>query len=127
VSTGPEQAEATTSRLSGVLEQEFDALKRRDLAQLERLGESREALLSQLLYLKQTHQDQWRQLPFEAARRALAHCQTLHKRNEMLLTKQLEAVRQALGAIQKSSDDADLYTRLGKLAQRRAYLFRDDA
>jgi hypothetical protein len=45
----------------------------------------------------------------------------------MLLTKQLEAVRQALGALQKSSDDADLYTRLGKLAQRRAYLFRDDA
>lgn len=120
-------AMATAQRLEHLLEQEFQALSRRDLEQLERLTDAREALLSQLLYLKQTQQEAWLRPAFAEARDRVAHCQSLHKRNELLLARQLDAVRQALGALQKSSDDADLYDRLGQLARRRAQLFKNDA
>jgi flagellar biosynthesis/type III secretory pathway chaperone len=57
----------------------------------------------------------------------VADCQNLHKRNELLLARQLDGIRRTLGALQKSSDDEDLYDRLGQLARRRARLFTDDA
>ena len=122
-----QHALATAQRLEHLLEQEFQALRARDLPQLERLTEAREALLAQLLYLKQTQQQAWPSAAFSEARARVDHCQTLHKRNELLLARQLDAVRQALGALQKSSDDADLYDRLGQLARRRAQLFKNDA
>jgi len=127
VSETAQHALATAQRLEHLLEQEFQALRARDLPQLERLTEAREALLAQLLYLKQTQQGAWHGAAFSEARARVDHCQALHKRNELLLARQLDAVRQALGALQKSSDDADLYDRLGQLARRRAQLFKNDA
>lgn len=117
----------TARRLQRLLEQEFDALRNRDLAQLEKLTETREALLTQLLYFRRTQESQWKAPPFEAARTLVAECQDLHKRNELLLARQLDGIRRTLGALQKSSDDEDLYDRLGQLARRRSRLFTDDA
>lgn len=45
---------ALAERLARLLETEFEALKARNLEGLEQLVEQREALLTQLLYLKQT-------------------------------------------------------------------------
>ena len=117
----------TARRLQRLLEQEFEALKNRDLTQLEKLTETREALLSQLLYFRQTQESLWKGPSFEAARALVTDCQNLHKRNELLLARQLDGIRRTLGALQKSSDDEDLYDRLGQLARRRARLFTDDA
>ena len=117
----------TARRLQRLLEQEFEALRNRDLAQLEKLTETREVLLSQLLYFRQTQEPQWKGPSFDAARTLMAECQDLHKRNELLLARQLDGIRRTLGALQKSSDDEDLYDRLGQLARRRSRLFTDDA
>ena len=117
----------TARRLQRLLEQEFDALKNRDLPQLEKLTETREALLSQLLYFRQTQESLWKGAGFDAVRALVAECQALHKRNELLLARQLDVIRRTLGALQKSSDDEDLYDRLGQLARRRSRLFTDDA
>lgn len=117
----------TARRLQRLLEQEFDALKNRDLPQLEKLTETREALLSQLLYFRQTQESLWKGASFDAVRTLVAECQSLHKRNELLLARQLDGIRRTLGALQKSSDDEDLYDRLGQLARRRSRLFTDDA
>ena len=91
----------------------------------ETLTEQREGLLKQLLYFRQTNQELWTSEAFSNVE-ALKNCQELHKRNELLLARQVEAVREALGVLRKSSDDADLYDRLGRLAQRRSHLFSDD-
>ncbi len=117
---------ALAERLTRLLETEFDALKARNLEGLENLAEQREALLTQLLYLKETDPSRWQSESFAPVRAALDECQGLHKRNELLLSRQLDAVRQALSTLRKSSDDADLYDRLGKLARRRGHLFSDD-
>ncbi len=117
----------TARRLQRLLEQEFEALKNRDLTQLEKLTETREALLTQLLYFRQTQESLWKGPSFEGARSLVTECQNLHKRNELLLARQLDGIRRTLGALQKSSDDEDLYDRLGQLARRRARLFTDDA
>lgn len=123
----PEASALTVvERLQRLLEQEFKALEARDLEKLEALTEKREALLTQLLYVKETHATQWRSDSFLTVRTTLEACQSLHKRNEMLLARQLDVVKQALGALRKSSDDGDLYNRLGHLARRRANLFADD-
>ena len=117
---------ALAERLGRLLETEFEALKARNLEGIETLAEQREALLTQLLYFKQTDPTRWKSDDFAPVRAALESCQGLHQRNELLLSRQLEAVRQALGELRKSSDDADLYNRLGKLARRRGHLFSDD-
>lgn len=117
---------ALAERLARLLETEFEALKARNLEGLEKLVEQREALLTQLLYLKQTDPARWQSESFGPIRVALDECQGLHKRNELLLSRQLDAVRQALSTLRKSSDDADLYDRLGKLARRRGHLFSGD-
>jgi flagellar biosynthesis/type III secretory pathway chaperone len=46
------------------------------------------------------------------------HCQTLHRRNEILINRKLEAVRGALLALQSPahSREVEVYDRLGKLA-----------
>ncbi len=46
------------------------------------------------------------------------HCQTLHRRNEILINRKLEAVRGALQALQSPahSREVEVYDRLGKLA-----------
>lgn len=121
-----DSAIALTERLARLLETEFEALSGRDLERLESLTEQREGLLKQLLYFKQTNQERWTSEAFSNVRSALINCQELHKRNELLLARQAEAVREALGVLRKSSDDADLYDRLGRLAQRRSHLFSDD-
>ena len=117
---------ALAERLTRLLETEFEALKARNLEGLEKLAEQREALLTQLLYFKQTDPARWQSEAFVPVRAALDECQRLHKRNELLLSRQLDTVRQALSTLRKSSDDADLYDRLGKLARRRGHLFSDD-
>lgn len=121
-----DSAIALTERLARLLETEFEALSGRDLERLESLTEQREGLLKQLLYFKQTNHELWTSEAFSNVRSALRNCQELHKRNELLLARQVEAVREALGVLRKSSDDADLYDRLGRLAQRRNHLFSDD-
>lgn len=117
----------TARRLQRLLEQEFVALESRDLPQLEKLTESREALLSQLLYFRKTQESLWKSDPFEPVRALITECHSLHKRNELLLARQLDGIRRTLGALQKSSDDEDLYNRLGQLARRRSQRFTDDA
>jgi len=46
------------------------------------------------------------------------HCQTLHRRNEILINRKLEAVRGALHALQSPGHNREIevYDRLGKLA-----------
>ncbi len=64
-----------------MLETEFEALKARNLEGLEKLAEQREALLTQLLYFKETDLARWQSESFAPVRATLDECQGLH--NEM--------------------------------------------
>ncbi len=93
-------AQADLAVLAEVLEQEFEALKTRQLAKLNALDETKTGLLTRL----QAHgdafskaeevSDQW-----VNARERLRQCRDMHFRNVQLLRRQLDAVQGALQSL----------------------------
>jgi flagellar biosynthesis/type III secretory pathway chaperone len=109
-------------KLLEVLDQEFESLRRRDLAYFERLQPGKVDLMEQLSSAVQrtregdagtAHLD----TPTE---QLLVRCRDAHRRNETLLRRQLEAVRGALQALSAGSplQGVEVYDRLGQLRGR---------
>lgn len=116
-----EQALALLQHLLDTLEQEFEALRRRDLNYFERLQPTKEGLLGQL--------SSWQAQPGRAApaflqnaecHDRLTRCRDAHRRNETLLRRHLEAVRGALQALAAGSplQGVEVYDRLGQMRGR---------
>ena len=114
----PQQCEELTQ----CLEQEFQALKKRDLDAFEAIQPAKTAVLQSLSTLAE-----WCS-PLEPApevwqglRPALLQCRENHLRNIQLLQRQLEAVRGSLQALQGEAAQAvDLYDRSGQVSRRYA-------
>ncbi len=114
-------AQAQVESLGALLEQEFEALKSRAFDQLEALQAAKVGLLESL----QATASQVAGLP-EAPERWAAIIDTLQdtreswRRNELLVTRQLEVVRNTLRSLQSADATAsvDLYDRLGQMARR---------
>jgi flagellar biosynthesis/type III secretory pathway chaperone len=123
VSEGRGHALALLQQLLESLDQEFEALKRRDLGYFERLQPTKEQLLAQL--------SAWQTEPERAAatfvhdtecRDWLLRCRDAHRRNETLLQRHLEAVRGALQALSAGTplQGVEIYDRLGQMRGRGA-------
>ena len=119
--TGPlDTAETDAVRLAELLEQEFEALKRRDLEQFESLQTEKNAVLERLsavaawVSAQSDVPDLWQGL-----RERLQACREIHLRNAQLLQRQLDGVRGALQALQgDQGPSVDLYDRLGQVSRR---------
>jgi flagellar biosynthesis/type III secretory pathway chaperone len=114
---------ALLGQLLDSLEQEFEALKRRDLGYFERLQGPKSALLERL----SSWQDEQGQAAAVLAegtecRDLLLRCRDAHRRNETLLHRHLEAVRGALQALSAgtSLQGVEVYDRLGQMRGRGA-------
>ena len=114
----PQQSEA----LAECLEQEFEALKQRDLDAFEAIQPRKTTALESLGTLAE-----WcsRLEPapevWQGLRPLLLQCRENHLRNIQLLQRQLEAVRGTLQALQGESAVAvDLYDRSGQVSRRYA-------
>ena len=114
----PQQSEA----LIEYLEQEFQALKQRDLDAFEAIQPAKTAVLESLNTLAE-----WcsRMEPapevWQGLRLALVQCRESHLRNIQLLQRQLEAVRGSLQALQgEAAAGVDLYDRAGQVSRRYA-------
>ena len=115
-----QDAPAQVQRLAQFLEQEFQALKDRDLAAFEALQPQKNEALEKLSLLAQwCSQIQPVPADWQALRESLQQSRQDHLRNIQLLQRQLEAVRGALQALQgESVASTDLYDRSGHLARR---------
>ncbi len=114
-------------RLDALLQEEFEALRTQSFDRIETLQADKVALLESL----QTTARQVGDLPEPPAAgnevlETLAQCRASHRRNELLITRQIEVVGATLRSLQL--DDApppvDLYDRMGQVARRggrRAY------
>jgi len=106
--------------LESVLEQEFEALKIQDLDHLDRLLNAKNALLEEIGKMTgvQSPQDadelddSWQNF-----RSKMLYCRNLHRRNEILILRKLDAIRGALKSLQVTdpSSSVEVYDRLGKL------------
>lgn len=113
-------AAATAESLAGVLQQEFEALKCRDLDKLDRLQPEKNALLHRLADAAAEVQRQ--PLPpagWSGVQAVVMQCRDAHQRNTRLMQLQLDAIRGALQAMQGESAPAvELYNRIGQMSRR---------
>lgn len=120
-------AQAHVQRLDALLQEEFEALRTQSFDRIETLQADKVALLESL---QATSRDVGA-LPEPPAAwnevlEILAQCRTSHRRNELLITRQIEVVGATLRSLQltEPADSVDLYDRMGQVARRggrRAY------
>ena len=111
-----------TETLTQCLEQEFQALKQRELDAFEAIQPAKTAALQSLSTLAEwcSRLDPAPEV-WQGLRPALLQCRENHLRNIQLLQRQLEAVRGTLQALQGESGQAvDLYDRSGQVSRRYA-------
>lgn len=113
------QAQALAQRLSALLDLEFESLKQQDLARFESLQAGKTELLQALA--QHTPEPALLQTLAECAPlwESLAQCRDAHRRNAVLIERQLEVVRNALQALSQATgtSSVEVYDRLGQVAR----------
>ena len=110
--------------LSSVLEEEFEALKMQDLDRFEQLLYLKTDLLQELSDITGVRQpedadalgDEW-----SLFREEMLACRDMHRRNEILIVRKLDAIRGALDSLQITdpASSVDVYDRLGRVNRMR--------
>ena len=119
-----EQAIDLVDRLEALLELEFNALKVQDLDQFEVLLEEKNHLLAELGRLTGVRQPEdadklgahWNEF-----RSRMMACRDMHRRNEILIMRKLDAIRGALESLNVTdpTSPVEVYDRLGQIKRLR--------
>ena len=106
-------------RLSAVLEKEFSALVEKNLDLLESLQSQKVDLLSQIETAWQGYDTEMAsgQDALQEVRVLMAECKDKHIRNDLLLRRQMETVKNLLATLTSQSADqfGDVYNKLGRM------------
>ena len=119
-----EQALSLAKTLEEMLELEFEHLKVQDLDAFEASQASKNELLEELARLAGIQgPDSADQLgpEWDGFKDHMAHCRDLHRRNEVLIGRKIDAIRGALQSLQLEdpASSVEIYDRLGKLSRVR--------
>jgi len=123
-------ADQQCAKLRQLLEEEFDALKSRNLDKFESLQPIKAVLLAELAGAVE---EQSRQLAsasadptdlarWEGFRAAMLDCRDLHRRNEILILRKRDAIESALATLVgdlEAPSGVDVYDRLGRMNRPR--------
>jgi flagellar biosynthesis/type III secretory pathway chaperone len=119
-----EQALALAHTLEEMLEVEFEHLKVQNLDAFEASQETKNQLLLQLAALAgivgpnsaDELGPEW-----DGFKEHMAHCRNMHRRNEVLIGRKIDAIRGALQSlqVQDPTSSVEIYDRLGKLSRVR--------
>ena len=115
---------ATVSSLEQLLETEFDQLKAQNLDAFEATQNSKNALLQELTRLAGIEGPESADAlgpEWDGFKEHMMHCRDLHRRNEVLIHRKIEAIRGALQSLQVEdpASSVEIYDRLGKLSRVR--------
>jgi flagellar biosynthesis/type III secretory pathway chaperone len=106
-------------RLAAVLEKEFSALVEKDLDLLESLQGQKVELLTQIKQAWQGFDAEPSddQNALAAVRTLMADCKDKHIRNDLLLRRQMETVKNLLATLTNQSAErfGDVYNKLGRI------------
>ena len=119
-----EQANALAQTLEDMLEQEFTHLKVQNLDAFEASQASKNELLQQLAQLAGIHGPESADAlgpEWDAFKEQMANCRDMHRRNEVLIVRKIDAIRGALQSmqVQDPASSVEIYDRLGKLSRVR--------
>jgi flagellar biosynthesis/type III secretory pathway chaperone len=126
------QAQALAFSLEQMLEQEFEHLKAQNLDAFDAAQASKNELLKSLSQLAGiTGPDSADALgpEWDDFKDRMAHCRDLHRRNEVLITRKIDAIRGALQSlrVEDPSSSVEIYDRLGKVSRLRKGRGYDEA
>ena len=118
------QAQALAFSLEQMLEQEFEHLKDQNLDAFDAAQAGKNELLQSLTQLAGiTGPDSADALgpEWDDFKDHMAHCRDLHRRNEVLISRKIDAIRGALQSLQVEdpSSSVEIYDRLGKVSRSR--------
>jgi flagellar biosynthesis/type III secretory pathway chaperone len=118
------QAQALAVSLEQMLEQEFEHLKAQNLDAFDAGQANKNVLLQELTQLAGiTGPDSADALgaEWDDFKDQMAHCRDLHRRNEVLINRKIDAIRGALQSLQVEdpSSSVEIYDRLGKVSRIR--------
>ena len=118
------QALALAKTLEEMLEQEFEHLKAQNLDAFEATQASKNDLLQELARLAGIQGpesadalgEEW-----DGFKDHMAHCRDLHRRNEVLIGRKIDAIRGALQSlqVQDPTSSVEIYDRLGRVSRVR--------
>ena len=119
-----EQALVLVQTLDELLEQEFEHLKAQNLDAFEASQTSKNELLQQLAQLAGIHGPESADAlgpEWDGFKEHMAHCRDMHRRNEVLIVRKIDAIRGALQSleVQDPTSSVEIYDRLGKLSRVR--------
>lgn len=119
-----DQAQALVDRLEVVLDDEFEALKVQNLDQFEvLLAEKNNILLelSRLTGVKQPDDADKLGAHWNEFRSRMMSCRDMHRRNEILIMRKLDAIRGALESLNVTdpTSPVEVYDRLGQIKRLR--------
>ena len=115
---------ALVQTLDDMLELEFEQLKVQNLDAFEASQSTKNELLEELARLAGIHgPDSADALgpEWDAFKDHMAHCRDLHRRNEVLIGRKIDAIRGALQSLQVEdpASSVEIYDRLGKVSRNR--------
>ncbi len=119
-----EQATALAQTLEAMLEQEFEHLKVQNLDAFEASQATKNELLQQLARLAGIEGPESADAlgpEWDDFKAHMAHCRDMHRRNEVLIGRKIDAIRGALQSLQlpDPASSVEIYDRLGKVSRGR--------
>ena len=117
-----ELAYALAQKLEDTLEQEFEDLKVQNLDAFEASQASKNELLQQLAQLAGIHGPESADAlgpEWDGFKEQMANCRDMHRRNEVLIVRKIDAIRGALQSmqVQDPASSVEIYDRLGKVSR----------
>ena len=109
-------ADVQLDRLVDLLDEEFNALKEQDLDAFEELAD-----LTQLTGVRQPEDADRLGPEWTPFRTRMATCRDMHRRNEILILRKLDAIRGALESLNVNdpTSPVEVYDRLGQIKRLR--------
>ena len=122
--TALEQALALANTLQEMLEQEFEHLRAQNLDAFEATQASKNDLLQELARLAGIEGPESADAlgaEWDGFKEHMAHCRDMHRRNEVLIGRKIDAIRGALQSLQVDdpTSSVEIYDRLGRVSRMR--------
>ena len=111
------------NELHKLLELEFEALKLQKLSEIESIQEKKVPILEYLNAdsIKANVKETAGEADWESFKSIISQCKSAHRRNEILVNRRIESIKNALSTLtgENKEDELEMYDKLGKLAQKK--------
>jgi len=113
------KAQQLATQLGQVLELEFQSLRKQDIDHFEQLQPVKAELLSSITTLAPPTEELQSSPEWQEFRGTMAECRDLHRRNQVLIERKLEAIRGTLQSlrVEDPASSIEVYNRLGHVAR----------